>query len=66
MRWKTDIERHRMRRTLAEVKLKLEEALRLMQRAGQRTAIVLSRERAEIGIVAVKDILKVMFGEMKL
>jgi hypothetical protein len=32
MRWKTDIERHRMRRTLAEVKLKLEEALRLSVR----------------------------------
>jgi len=46
--------------------IRLEEALRLMQRAGQRTAIVLSRERAEIGIIAVKDILKVMFGEMKL
>lgn len=46
--------------------IRLEVALRLMQRAGQRVAIVLSRERAEIGIVAVKDILKVMFGEMKL
>ena len=46
--------------------IRLEVALRLMQRAGQRMAIVLSRERAEIGIVAVKDILKVMFGEMKL
>ena len=29
MKWKTDIERYRFRRTLAEVKLKLEEALRL-------------------------------------
>jgi CBS domain containing-hemolysin-like protein len=46
--------------------VRLEVALRLMQRAGQRMAIVLSRERTEIGIVAVKDILKVMFGEMKL
>jgi putative hemolysin len=46
--------------------IRLEVALRLMQRAGQRMAIVLSRERTEIGIVAVKDILKVMFGEMKL
>jgi putative hemolysin len=46
--------------------IRLEVALRLMQRAGQRVAIVLSRERAEIGLVAVKDILKVMFGEMKL
>jgi putative hemolysin len=46
--------------------IRLEVALRLMQRAGQRMAIVLSRTRTEIGIVAVKDILKVMFGEMKL
>ena len=46
--------------------IRLEVALRLMQRAGQRVGIVLSRERNEIGIVAVKDILKVMFGEMNL
>ena len=46
--------------------VRLEVALRLMQRAGQRTAIVLSRERHEIGVVKLKDILKVMFGEMKL
>jgi CBS domain containing-hemolysin-like protein len=46
--------------------LRLEVALRLMQRAGQRVAVVLSRERTEVGIVAVKDILRVMFGEMNL
>ena len=46
--------------------IRLEVALRLMQRAGQRTAIVLSRERHEIGVVKLKDILKVMFGDMKL
>jgi putative hemolysin len=46
--------------------IRLEVALRLMQRVGQRTAIVLSRERKEIGVVKLKDILKVMFGEMKL
>ena len=46
--------------------IRLEVALRLMQRAGQRTAIVLSRERKEVGVVKLKDILKVMFGEMKL
>ena len=45
---------------------RLELALRQMQRAGQRMAIVLSRERAEIGIITMKDILQVMFGEMKL
>jgi len=46
--------------------VRLEVALRLMQRAGQRTAIVLSRERRELGVVKLKDVLKVMFGEMKL
>lgn len=46
--------------------VRLEVALRLMQRAGQRVAIVLSREHQEVGIVALKDILQVMFGEMKL
>ena len=46
--------------------IRLEVALRLMQRAGQRTAIVLSRDHKEIGVVKLKDILKVMFGEMKL
>ena len=46
--------------------IRLEVALRLMQRAGQRTAIVLSREHKEIGVVKLKDILKVMFGDMKL
>ncbi|HEX9048480.1 MAG TPA: CNNM domain-containing protein [Verrucomicrobiae bacterium] len=44
----------------------LEIALRLLQRAGQRRAVVLSRERQEIGVVTLNDILKVMFGEMKL
>ncbi len=46
--------------------IRLEVALRLIQRAGQRVAIVLSRDRTEVGIVGVRDILKVMFGEMKL
>jgi len=43
---------------------RLEIALRQMQRAGQRVGIVLSRERNEVGIVTLKDILGVMFGEM--
>ena len=46
--------------------MRLEAALRLMQRAGQRMAIVLSPDHKEVGIVALKDIFKVMFGEMKL
>ena len=46
--------------------VKLEVALRLMQRADQRTAIVLSSAREEVGVVKLMDILRVMFGEMKL
>ncbi|HEX7652801.1 MAG TPA: CNNM domain-containing protein [Verrucomicrobiae bacterium] len=46
--------------------VKLEVALRLMQRAGQRTAIVLTPEREEVGVVKLMDILRLMFGEMKL
>jgi putative hemolysin len=45
---------------------RLEVALRRMQRAGERLAILLSRDGHEIGIVSLEDILKVMFGEMKL
>ena len=37
-----------------------------MQRAGQRTAIVLTPEREEVGVVKLMDILRLMFGEMKL
>ena len=46
--------------------LRLEDALRRMQRGGQPLAIVLTRDGREMGIVTMEDILKVMFGEMKL
>jgi putative hemolysin len=46
--------------------MRLEITLRLMRRAGHRLAIVLARGRNEIGIVSLEDILKVMFGEVKL
>jgi putative hemolysin len=45
---------------------RLEIALRRMQRAGERLAVILARDGKEIGIVALEDILKIMFGEMKL
>lgn len=45
---------------------RLEDALRRMQRAGERLAVVLSRDGKEIGVVSLEDILKVIFGEMKL
>jgi putative hemolysin len=46
--------------------VRLEIALRLMQRAGHRLAVVLARDGSEAGVVSMEDILKVMFGEMKL
>lgn len=45
---------------------RLEVALRRMQRSGQRLAVVVGRNQREIGIVSMEDILKVMFGEVKL
>ncbi len=49
-----------------EEDVRLEIALRRMQRAGQRMAIVLARDGSEAGIVTLEDILKLMFGEVKL
>jgi CBS domain containing-hemolysin-like protein len=46
--------------------VRLEIALRRMQRAGQRMAIVLAHDGSEVGIVTLEDILKLMFGEVKL
>lgn len=45
---------------------RLDIALRLMQRAGYRLAIVLARNGVETGAVSLEDILKVLFGEVKL
>ncbi|MGH7942359.1 MAG: CNNM domain-containing protein [Limisphaerales bacterium] len=41
-------------------------ALRMMQRAGHRLAIVLARNGSEMGAVSLEDILKAIFGEVKL
>jgi putative hemolysin len=46
--------------------LRLEVALRRMQRSGQRLAVVLGRDQREIGILGLQDILKVIVGEVKL
>lgn len=45
---------------------RLETALRRLQRTGQRLAIVVGRDRQELGIVSLEDILKVIFGEVHL
>jgi CBS domain containing-hemolysin-like protein len=49
-----------------EEDLRLEVALRRMQRSGQRLAIVLSRDRREIGLLSLQDVLKTIFGEVSL
>ena len=49
-----------------EEDLRLEEALRRLQRSGQRLAIVLGRDRRESGIISLQDVLKVIFGEVSL
>jgi CBS domain containing-hemolysin-like protein len=46
--------------------MRLEEAMRHLQRAGQRLAIVLGRDGREAGIVSLQDILKALFGEVRL
>jgi CBS domain containing-hemolysin-like protein len=46
--------------------VRLETALRLMQRAGHRLAVVLAPDGRETGIVTLEDILRIMFGEIKL
>jgi putative hemolysin len=49
-----------------EEDLRLEVALRRLQRSGQRLAVVLGRDRREVGIVSLQDILRVLFGEVSL
>ncbi len=46
--------------------VRLEVALRRLQRAGQPLAVVLGRDKQECGVVSLEDILKTIFGEVKL
>ena len=46
--------------------LRLEDAMRRMQRAGQRLAVVMDRHHREVGVVSLQDILKTIFGEVSL
>jgi CBS domain containing-hemolysin-like protein len=46
--------------------LHLEEALRRIQHTGWRLAIVLGRDDREAGVIALQDVLKVIFGEVTL
>jgi putative hemolysin len=49
-----------------EEEMQLEQALKRMQRSGQRLAIVLGRDQREVGIVSLEDIFKLIFGEVRL
>ena len=49
-----------------EEDLRLEIALRRMQRGGHRLAIVLARDRRELGLLSLQDVLRVIFGEVSL
>lgn len=46
--------------------LRLDVALDRLQRSGQRLALVLGRDGREVGIVSLADMLKTVFGEVKL
>lgn len=46
--------------------LRLDVALDRLQRGGQRLAVVLGRDGREVGIVSLTDMLKTIFGEVKL
>lgn len=46
--------------------VRLEIALRRLQRAGQRLAVVLGPDRRELGIITLEDVLKAIFGEVRL
>lgn len=52
--------------TFLDVDTRLDEAMRHLQRTGQRLAIVLARDRRELGIVSLQDILKAIFGQVRL
>jgi len=37
-----------------------------LQKSGQRLAVVLGRDRREIGILSLQDVLRAIFGEVSL
>lgn len=49
-----------------EENLRLDVALERLQRGGQRLAVVLGRDGQESGILSLSDILKTIFGEVRL
>lgn len=70
--YRTDLETSRLAADFLKPALffsedvRAEAALRQMQRTGQRLAIVLGRDQSEVGLLSIEDILKAIFGEVKL
>ena len=64
--WEKPVAAHLTPAVFVHESLRLDVALRQMQRVGQRLAVVLAADQTETGVVALEDILKVMFGEVKL
>ena len=60
------VEKHLSPPLYLDEDVRVQEALRRMQRSGNRMAIVVSRDRRELGLIRLEEILKVIFGEVKL
>jgi len=45
--------------------VRLQKLLQTMQRSGQRVVVILDKQKRELGIVTLPDILKVVFGEIR-
>jgi putative hemolysin len=60
------VQRHLSPALYLDEDLRVHEALRRMQRTGQRMAVVLARDRREIGLITLEEILTVIFGQVKL
>ena len=64
--WEKPVAAHLTPAVFVHESLRLDVALRQMQRVGQRLAVVLAADQTETGVVALEDILTVMFGEVKM
>jgi CBS domain containing-hemolysin-like protein len=45
--------------------VRLQKLLQTMQRSGQRVVVILDKQKRELGMVSLPDILKVVFGEVR-
>jgi CBS domain containing-hemolysin-like protein len=62
---KEKLGRHLMPPLYVDEDVRVQEALRRMQRTGYRIAVIISRDQREIGLITLEEILKVIFGEVK-